>query len=76
MKCQLPKQSLVYFASITYMEQNIVIDDWKLDENLLSKWQWLQHCEPITPKMFNKEWNIMLGSILVLRKTNRIGDTK
>ena len=26
---------------------NIVMDDWILDEKLLGKWQWLQHCKSI-----------------------------
>ena len=36
----------------------IVIDDWKLDEISLSKWQWLQHRELIMAKGCYKEWQI------------------
>ena len=40
---------------------NIIMDDWNLDENLLSKWQYLQHCKSIIPPKNYKEWQIMLG---------------
>ena len=29
---------------------NMVMDDWNLDEKLLGKWQYLQHCKSIIPQ--------------------------
>ena len=40
---------------------NIITDDWNLDENLLAKWQKLQHCDSVIPKKIDKEWQVMLG---------------
>ena len=48
------------------MYWNIVMDDWNLDENLLSKWQYLQHCKSIMPIIFYKEWWMILGFHLLL----------
>ena len=31
-------QSMVYFASKQFLQWNVVMDDWDLDERLLSKW--------------------------------------
>jgi len=48
---------------------DFVMDDWVLDEKLISKWQYLQHCKSIMPKIVYKEWQI-----LVSLKFN-VGDT-
>ena len=31
---------------------HIAMDDWNLDENLLSKWHYLQHCKSKMPDLF------------------------
>ena len=63
------------------------MDDWKLDEKSLSKWQYLQHCKPRIIKSSYKEQQILSGYHLVLvtlhrglqlvlSKTIRLGDSK
>ena len=44
---------------------NIVMDDWKLDEKSLDKWQQLQHCKFIIhPRKFNKiKWRGMTNNV-------------
>ena len=43
------------------------MDDWNWNEKSLGKWQYLQHYKSIIPqKKMHKEWQIMLGSHLVL----------
>ena len=42
------------------------MDVWDLDENPLSKWQTLEHCKSIMPKLFYNEWQLMLGLHFVL----------
>jgi hypothetical protein len=42
------------------------MDDWKLDEKSLNKWQQLQHCKSKMPTNIYKEWQILLGLHIVL----------
>ena len=47
---------------LTNMWWNIVMDDWNLDEESLSKWQYLQHCKFTIPNFFLQGMkNIVLG---------------
>jgi hypothetical protein len=49
-----------YWNNVWYI--NIIMNDWDwdLDENPLSKWQLLEHCKYVMPKIFYKEWQLML----------------
>ena len=49
-KCQLLKQSVIYFASKTFLQWSIIVYDEGLDEKSLSIWQYLQHCKSTMPK--------------------------
>ena len=40
------------FCILTFVEWNIVMDDLNMDKITLSKWQELQHCKCIMPKLF------------------------
>ena len=43
--------------------QNIVMDDWNLDEKSISKRQQFQNSKFIIPQNIYEEWQIMLGHI-------------
>lgn len=49
-KCQLLKQSVIHFASKTFLQWSIIVYDEDLDEKSLSIWQCLQHCKSTMPK--------------------------
>ena len=76
------EKGIFYILSI--LQWNIVMDDYNMDENSLSKWQWLQHWKSIMPSLFlHKEWKIRIVLVIlhmrlqfVLSKANRLGDTK
>jgi hypothetical protein len=53
---------------------SIVMDDPKLDGKFLSKWQFMQHCKSLMPKLLYKEWQIMLGHIKAGDTTQAIYD--
>ena len=61
----IPYALLVYFASQHFCNEfgSWMIEGWM--ENSLSKWRYLQHCSPKTPKVFYNEWQILLGLHLV-----------
>ena len=78
------------FCILTIVQWNIVIDDWQLDGNSLSKGQWLQQRNSIVPAFVllqgmtnNVRFTYGVGDTtntsglpLVLSETKKIGDTK
>ena len=51
---------------LTSLWWNIVMDDWNTNISSLSKWQNLEVCKSILPKLTYKECQIMVGLQLVL----------
>ena len=52
-------KSLVHFASYQLHNENIVMDDWNLDEMSISKWHQSQHYKSWMPKIVYKKWQII-----------------